>query len=51
LGSSSSSHNSVARPYANKYLGECKILDKFAGYIRSMVKDKIINLNSQTINN
>jgi colanic acid biosynthesis glycosyl transferase WcaI len=51
LASDLSSHNSVAREYADQYLAKGKILDKFAEDIRSLVKDKITNLNSEIFEN
>jgi colanic acid biosynthesis glycosyl transferase WcaI len=45
LASDLSSHNSVARAYAVEYLAKDETLYKFAEDIRSLVKDKVNNLD------
>jgi colanic acid biosynthesis glycosyl transferase WcaI len=51
LASDLTSHNRVARAYADQYLAKGKILDKFAEDMRYLVENKMNTINSHTINN
>jgi colanic acid biosynthesis glycosyl transferase WcaI len=51
LESDLTSHNAVARAYADQYLAKDKILDKFVEDMRCLVENKINTINPHTINN